>query len=183
MGGALPPFCYYIYYFSKFSLKIQQKELLEMSPNVVIAIDPGAKGGIAVKGVDGTVETHPMPDGMTQTVDLLRSIVAVHRRHNVEMTGIMEKVGSHREGNNAQSSCTFARHCGQLEAALYCLGVPVEQILPTMWMKHLGAMPKEKKERKNRIKELMQRKFPHIKVTLSTSDALGILCFATRGGR
>lgn len=154
-----------------------------MRASVVIAIDPGAKGGIAVQGVDGSVETHPMPEGMTQTVDLLRLIVVEHCVRQASVHGYMEKAGQHVQGNNASASCTFARHCGQLEAALYCLGVPVEQIQPTMWMKHLGAMPKDKKERKNRIKELMQRKFPHLKVTLATSDALGILCFATRGGR
>jgi hypothetical protein len=39
----------------------------------------------------------------------------------------------------------------------------------------MGEVPKDKKERKNKIKELMARKYPHLKVTLSTSDALGIL--------
>jgi hypothetical protein len=42
-------------------------------------------------------------------------------------------------------------------------------------MKKLGAFPKDKKARKNAIKQMMQTRYPNIKVTLVNADALGIL--------
>ena len=39
-------------------------------------------------------------------------------------------------------------------------------------MKHYGSMPKEKKDRKNHLKHLGQQRFPNIKITLKTSDAI-----------
>ena len=48
-------------------------------------------------------------------------------------------------------------------------------------MKALGPFPKDKKERKNAIKEKMARLYPHLSVTLKTADALGILTFVMEG--
>ena len=50
-------------------------------------------------------------------------------------------------------------------------------------MKHLGALPKDKTARKNEIKRQMQARYPGIKITLSTSDALGILTWAIANGK
>jgi len=69
----------------------------------------------------------------------------------------------------------FARHCGQIEAALYALGVSFEDVAPGVWMRSMGKLPKDKGARKRAIRELMARRYPHLKVTLKTADALGIL--------
>ena len=81
----------------------------------------------------------------------------------------------------------FARHCGNIEAALYCLGVPVEQVGASQWMQVCGPLPKgmdaqAKRARKNAIKDAVARRFPHLRVTLSTADALGVLWWAMRRG-
>lgn len=55
-----------------------------------------------------------MPDGMTAQVDFLRSLAA----GLPSLTAIMEKVGTYVPGNHVGSACTFAPHCGHLEAAL-----------------------------------------------------------------
>jgi hypothetical protein len=78
-------------------------------------------------------------------------------------------------GNHVGSACTFARHCGHLEAALYTLGIPFTEVAPAVWMKKLGALPKNKQARKRAIREEMQRRFPALGVTLGTADALGLL--------
>ena len=39
-------------------------------------------------------------------------------------------------------------------------------------------MPADKKDRKNAIKERVARMFPHLKVTLKISDALGMMVYA-----
>ena len=87
----------------------------------------------------------------------------------------MDNVVTYAPGNHVGSACTFARHCGHLEAALYALGIPFTEVAPAVLMKKLGTLPKEKPERKRAIRELMARRFPGLDVTLKTADALGLL--------
>jgi hypothetical protein len=137
----------------------------------LLAIDPGASGGIAWRDADGIVHADPMLDGMTAQVDFLRSLAA----ELPGLTAVMEKVGTYVPGNHVGSACTFARHCGHLEAALYALGIPFTEVAPAVWMRKLGTLPKEKPARKRAIRELMARRFPSLGVTLTTADALALL--------
>ena len=138
-----------------------------------LAIDPGVSGGLAWRDADGIVHADPMPDGMTAQVDYLRSLAA----GLPGLSAIMEKVGTYVPGNHVGSACTFARHCGHLESALYALGIPFTEVAPAVWMKKLGSLPKDKAERKRAIRELMARQFPGLRVTLDTADALALLVY------
>jgi hypothetical protein len=140
----------------------------------MIAIDPGVGGGIAVLD-DGIVHATPMPEGMSEQVDYLRSLAAIGHKE-----AILENVGFFRPGNSGPAACTFSRHVGHLEAACYCLGISVVKVAPQTWMKTIGTFPRDKKERKAQIKEMMARMYPHLTVTLKTADALGILTFHLR---
>ena len=140
----------------------------------ILTIDPGASGGLALLSCEGIADAFPMRDGMTGQIDAIRHIAAT----NPGIIAIIEKVGFHRPGNSAVSTAKFARHCGHLEAALYSVGVPFEEVAPRVWMKALGALPADKTARKNAIKETVARRFPHLDVTLKTADALGMLVWA-----
>jgi hypothetical protein len=137
----------------------------------LIAIDPGQSGGIAWNE-DDIVHAEPMPEGMTAQIDKLRSL----RRPGIQVS-VMERTGTYVPGNSGVAAATFARHCGNLEAALYCYGIPTEQVTPQKWMKHFGALPKEKKLRKHAIRELMARRYPHLTMTLKTADALALFTY------
>lgn len=143
---------------------------------MIIAIDPGASGGIAAN--DEAVAAFPMPEGMTDQADLLRALVVSSRGKSVVV--YIEKTGTYQPGNSGPAAATFARHCGHLEAIVYMLGVPLVEVSPQKWQKAIGTFPKEKKDRKNAIKEAMARLYPHLKVTLKTSDALAILTYAEK---
>ena len=144
----------------------------------VLAIDPGKTGGLAIMDEDGIVTAERMPIlGMTDIVDRLIEIKKDHKG----ITCILEKTGTYVKGNSGTSAATFARHCGNLEAALYAIGISFVQIAPSVWMRKLGTMPKLKKARKAKIKNEMACLYPGIKVTLNTADALGIL--TTMGGK
>ena len=143
--------------------------------NPVLAIDPGAGGGLAWRDAEGRVDAAPMPEGMTAQVDLLRALAA--RLPGVE--AVLEKVGWWMPGDHPNSACRFARHCGNLEAALYALGIPAVAVAPAAWMKALGSLPKDKRTRKSAIRELMARRYPHLAVTLKTADALALLTATT----
>ena len=140
----------------------------------IIAIDPGALGGIAwINGEEVTAIR--MPNGMTCQADALQSLAM----QKPDLC-YLEKVGTYVSGNAGPSAVKFARHCGNLEAILYVLNIPTIQISPSKWMAAFGTMPKEKTPRKNKIKEEVQRLYPHLGVTLNTSDALGILTYAMK---
>lgn len=140
----------------------------------LLAIDPGASGGLAWRDSAGLIHAEPIPEGMTAQVDRLRALAA----ELGGVTAVVERVGYWMPGDHPNSACAFARHCGQLEAALYALGVPFRQVPPAKWMKALGTWPKEKPARKRAIREEMARRHPHLTVTLATADALGLLCWA-----
>ncbi len=140
----------------------------------IIAIDPGASGGLAWLDRDGIPNAEPMPDGMTSQADRLRSLVA-------ELPGalaVIEKVGTYHKGNAVGSACKFARHCGHIEAILYTLGVPTTAVAPVVWQRSLGVLPADKAARKRAIREIMARRYPSLALTLKTADALGILTWA-----
>ena len=137
----------------------------------LIAIDPGASGGIAWRDAEGVVHAKPMPEGMTAQVDFLRALAA--GLPGVE--AVIEKVGYWMPGDHPTRATKFARHCGHVEAALYALAVPFVAVAPGVWMKKLGTLPKEKQARKRAIKEEMQRRFPALPVSLAVADALALL--------
>lgn len=141
---------------------------------MIVAIDPGASGGLAWRDDDGVVNCADMPDTPGDILDQLRTLKVMGR----EIVAYMEKTGTYIPGNSAPAACKFARGCGLLEGAIMALSIPLIEIAPGVWMKILGALPKEKRDRKNAIKALMQARYPRLHVTLSTSDALGLLTYA-----
>ena len=64
-----------------------------------------------------------------------------------------------------------------------CLGVPMREVAPGVWMRTLGKLPSEKGARKRAIRELMARRYPQLGVTLKTADALGILTWELEAAR
>ena len=149
------------------------------SDRCVIAIDPGANGGIATL-FHGKVEAKnlsPDVDGMGVLVGTINTLSFMD-----ECRIVMEDVGFHRQGNSAQASAKFGRNVGRVEGAIMAtLGEEPERVQPKAWQKALGPLPKDKMERKRAIRDMMQAEFPHLKVTLATGDALGILCWAMGG--
>ena len=164
--------------------------------NYRIAIDPGVSGGIAWIDYRGIVQAQNMPLGMTAQVDRLKELATMYG----PVSAILENVGGYVPGNAGPGAVKFARHVGNLEAALYAYDMPVLTVAPSTWMKSLGFsvsnylpagykdMPAGKAKKavrakaqrihKNAIKEAMARRYPHLEVTLNTADALGILTWA-----
>lgn len=164
---------------------------------ITIAIDPGASGGLAWGFPRTLVKTCSMPDTMPEIADKIRAIKAEAKMfEGAELECIIEQVGTYMPGNSGPAAATFARHCGHLEAVVYCLGIPTRQVLPKSWQKTMpltkfppidkslpqGAAQKlrgmRKAVHKNEIKDYVARRFPHLRVTLKTADALGIYLWA-----
>lgn len=135
------------------------------------AIDPGKSGGIVIGYKNGDVEAHKMPDTMPDIMDFFYDLGPFDNQVKCHM----EKISGSMPGNAAGAAWKFCQGVTTLRCALYVEQISVTETTPQKWMKALGIKPgMEKKARKNRIKELMQVKYPHIKVTLWNSDALAI---------
>lgn len=148
----------------------------------MIAIDPGAQGAIIFDTRCGLeVVRMPMTErGKKRVLDadgLIEVIMAA--RGSGSTICVLEDVGVHMAGNNAQSSATFAYTCGMTYGILRACGVGVRLVPPKVWQPWLGVKPGgDKLERKRAIKSEVQRRYPDIKVIGDTADALGIYAWA-----
>lgn len=117
---------------------------------VVLGIDPGLHGGLAVLTRDGDpVDLKPMPvvggevDGNALAVYLL----GIGVKHTPAMVA-MEKVGA-RPGQGVCSMFTFGVGYGMVRGILTTLGIPHELVTPKKWQAHVvggtdGPDPKAK---------------------------------------
>ena len=139
------------------------------------AIDPGKSGGIAYY-IDGKIGITNLEHDVYLMYTQVYNIQYVTKCSTLWM---VENVGYHQRGNAASSSATFARHCGHIEMALATFSKSVRYVNPVVWMdKSCGeGRPRDKTKRKKWIKLKMQERFPDLKVTLKTADALGILVY------
>lgn len=173
---------------------------------LVIAIDPGASGGVAWH--DGRAHVEPMPATDMDVRDRIRGILQAGASAGVEVCHI-EKVGGYIGGAGSPGSAMFGFGFGAgfIHGVLAAYEVPVLEVTPQRWQKALGlgtrmhARPEKgvtytkeqllairaqdarlKAEWKNKLKAEAQRRFPGLSVTLKTSDALLILAAAMQGG-
>ena len=144
----------------------------------ILAIDPGASGGLAWTDSAGHAHCVAMPDTFGDVVDLLRS-----RRAEGISVAVLEEVGGFcGVGQPGSAMFKFGKGCGVIEGALMALGYRVELVKPQKWQKPFGLGTTKqaggKSEWKRKLKAEAQRRFPACDVTLKTADALLILDYA-----
>ena len=160
---------------------------------IIIGIDPGLNGGIATYtdiGLNKSIELINMPATPKDICIKLADIKETGDFINEELICYIEKVGTYVSGNSATAAVKFAR----IEAFLIALRIPLVEVTAKQWEYWLIGKPnypkisdsikglernrilaKRKTERKNKIKDTLQRQYPDLKITLKTSDALGIM--------
>ena len=133
---------------------------------MIIGIDPGKGGGVCA--LDGDkAEAWNCPDTYYEMARLVERI----KRKNKTTVACIEKVHAMpRDG--VASSFKFGANYGAWVGILSALNIGFTEVTPHKWQKHFGTMPKEKKSRKHRLKELAQQMFPSTKPTLKTADAI-----------
>lgn len=151
----------------------------------IVAIDPGASGGIAYR-LDISPEkviSFAMPE---TEGDILNHLCDISEA-SLDPCGaiaIVEKVGGFIKGRPAPGSTmfNFGRGFGYIMGVLMALHYRVELVTPQKWQKELslGKSDGDKTAWKNKLKAEAQRLFPEQKVTLSTADALLLLEFGMR---
>jgi hypothetical protein len=149
----------------------------------LLAIDPGASGGMAWNDADGVAQSGSMPATEGDIVDSLRAmrLIGIHEI-------IIEQVGGYIRGNGAPGSTmfNFGRGVGVIHGAAMALGFRIETVTPQKWQKHfqLGTAKScaSKTEWKNKLKAKAQQLFPHATVTLKTADALLLWEYGQKAG-
>jgi hypothetical protein len=152
----------------------------------IIAVDPGASGGIAASWPEGAVELAPMPDTETDVVKLIQGHVVqgMIDADAAEVVVYIEKVGGFIKGSPAPGSAmfNFGRNVGVIHGALLAMKVRTIEVHPQAWQRALsvGQSATYGKQWKAHLKGVAQQLFPMQKVTLKTADALLILEHARR---
>lgn len=169
---------------------------------MIVGIDPGASGGIAVLftmfNLPCTVRkviTFPMPDS-PKTLSAVFNGLAEEAACSTTSHYAIEKVGGYVSGNSLPGwrMFNFGRSYGQLESAvLFSTGSSPQEVRPQDWQKGLGIDPRRaegvgkkrkhvesKAQFKKRLRLLAAELFPEVKVTASVADALLIAEFVRR---
>lgn len=143
-----------------------------MKDTIFLGVDPGSCSGcIAAVGESGelidTIEFGKMTT--KEWYDRLGSLVLL-----CDCQAALEKVHG-MPGMSVVAISAFMKNVGHIEMALLALNIPFKEITPQSWMKYYG-MKKEKTESKTewkrRLRELLQRLMPNIKITNDTADAI-----------
>lgn len=150
--------------------------------NVIIAIDPGISGGIAVS-VFGKSLAYAMPETEGDRLDLLREIKASADIEGADCLCVLEEVnGFVGKAQPGSAMFKFGAHYGFLKGVTQALGIRLRLVRPQGWQKVFGlgtaASCANSREWKNKLKAEAQRRFPQLTVTLKTADALLILEWA-----
>jgi hypothetical protein len=150
-----------------------------------ITIDPGVNGGIAWDTAQ-LASCMGMPGSDTETAEEIQRLAEmddVLRRIRPGIKCIIEDVPKF-VGRALPGSTIFplAFNCGLVRGIAVSLRMPVILVRPQDWQKHFRLGTKGDTsgttEWKNRLKAEAQRRYPHLKVSLKTADALLILAYA-----
>jgi hypothetical protein len=149
----------------------------------ILAIDPGASGGVVEYYPNGRIVAVAMPDD-GDLRDMIGDFASRSREESEQTVCYMELVGGFIAGNKLPGSAmfNFGNGYGYLRGLLSANRVELRLVRPQQWQAGIPGVfgVKEEPKRKRALKEHAARLFPSIKVTLKTSDALCIADYARR---
>jgi len=140
----------------------------------IIGIDPGKSGGIATINTiinDTKYLAFKTPDSTGEMVEIIRNI----KKDPITPICYLENV--HAFPTDARSSAfKFGVNYGIWQGILSSFGIRIILVSPMKWQKHFGNLPKDKRERKNKLKDIANKR-TGIKATLKTADAILIAIY------
>lgn len=139
---------------------------------LALGIDPGKHGSIAVMDMADhkIIDVFKMPQTPVDMIELLSAY------NPEECVAYLEQVN---EQPGQKGMFEYGRNYGMIETSLSALKIPHYKVTPQKWQKPFqlkkpttSDKSKAYRERKAILKAKAQEIFPHIKVTLDTSDGL-----------
>jgi hypothetical protein len=146
---------------------------------IVLAIDPGVSGGVALSSF-GKAQCWPMPKTEGDRLALVREIRDAAVIEGRELVCVLEEVGGFvGKAQPGSAMFRFGENYGFLKGVIQALEIRLVLVRPQVWQKGFGlgtaSACGSKTIWKNKLKAEAQRRFPHLKVTHKTADALLIL--------
>jgi hypothetical protein len=132
---------------------------------LVLGIDPGQNGSVALMGLNNEIEIELLeydkmtPHDLANRLDTLKGLIRI---------AYIEAVHS-MPAQGVASSFKFGRNFGFYLGVLIALKIPFKYVLPRAWQKHHRCLSKGDK---NVTKRKAQELFPWLSITHSTADAL-----------
>ena len=139
-----------------------------MDHKIYIGIDPGKSGGITFV-YDELSYTKACPEtiqDMAEEIEVCKELAP-----EIDKYAVIEAVHSF-PGQGVRSVWTFGENYGIWLGILAANKIPYIQVTPRKWMAFYGSLPREKKDRKNKLKHLAQQRFPNLHITLKTADSV-----------
>ena len=140
----------------------------------LIAIDPGASGGIVFGNPESSKDPvlENMPDTVHDLAELLGDASQEGPTH-----AFVELVGGYIGGAGAPGSAmfNFGENYGRIQGILAALNIPFTLVRPQKWQTALSlgnSKGMSKPQWKGKLKAKAQQLYPKSKVTLQTADAL-----------
>ena len=147
---------------------------------MIIGIDPGKSGAVAIwnDGIEKVIKCPNNPDDMSSVIRLVKNQFISGR--SKYLVAYMERVWA-RPSNATRAAFTFGVNYGEWLGILSTLDVDTVLITPQTWMKYYKdkfkiKLPKEKKDRKNKLKEIAAQ-YTDKKITLYNADAILIAVY------
>jgi hypothetical protein len=171
-----------------------------MTHRILIGIDPGLTGALAVLHDGGTPVFFDMPlmrkrvKGKQVNAGMLAVLLRGIRGRNpgASFLAVVEEVGTHK-GEGPVGAMSFGRTVGVIDGVLATLDVPAITVTPQIWKKSLNLMRKRgessrdtKSERKDEARALALKLYPECSYELALkkhggrADALLIATWAHR---
>jgi len=148
----------------------------------IISIDPGAGGALALiyENKDGDIigEAYKCPKTTKEMFDIYSNCIKEALLNSKECIVVIEKVWAFPTDARSRAF-NFGVNYGKWLGVIASGNVKPQMVPPKTWQKGYEPLPKDKKERKQIIKELAQEMFPNVKVTLYNADALLIGVWAS----
>lgn len=146
----------------------------------VVAIDPGANGGVAYRTGEAHVAAIKMPSTeLDLVVELQTAALLTSGVESPQPVLLVEEVGGYVGKQQPGSAMfKFGRGVGVIHGAALALGYRIVAVRPQKWQKALGlgnSRGMTPTQWKNKLKAEAQRRFPGVRVTLANADALLIL--------
>lgn len=142
----------------------------------ILGIDPGAHGGFCFRDtrhesyIDVYSYNKLTPHDIAGIIKVEKDITRICGN---QIKAYIEEVHSMPRDGKA-SAFSFGKNYGMWLGILTALGIPYEEVLPVKWQSALKLRVRglEYSKKKKALKEIAQKRFPDLNLTLDTCDAV-----------
>lgn len=146
---------------------------------VIIGIDSGASGGVAIMFPNGEAQASSIGN-VSDLCEILKSVITRAEKSDYFVEAVLEEVTGYIGGKPQPASRSFVlgKSYGSIIGLLIGLEIPFRTVRPQKWQAGLSGLKGiSYSQRKRKLKDYAVQMYPHLKPTLKTADAILIANF------